>query len=158
MKITVNPYTLPVPKGSFSYLVRVEKNPQQWAEYVVDIESLPTAFCGIFDADYDPAVVRSDFYMVNFYPQESLFTGASPYGAFRKMKFSWHELKDFMTRGVGLAILDFKNKHAPHAIVAIPAREGLKRLYDEVLDENEQKIGYNYVRRYVDWGIYVIET
>lgn len=158
MKITVKPYTLPVATNSISYLARIEKTPHQWTEYVIDIVSLAEEFCGIFDEDYNPDTVRSNFYMVNFYPLDSLLTGAPLYDKHKAMRFTWDELKAFMTEGVGIAILDFVNRYAPHAVVAIPAREGLKRLYDEVLNENEQKLGYNYVRSYLEWGIYVIET
>lgn len=158
MDITVRPFILPVSTDSVCYLAKVEKQPGQWVEYVIDIEGLPDAFSPIFYDDYDPIVVREDFYFVNFYTLDSLLKGEHLYAPEKAMKYGWDELKQFMTEAVGVAVMDFVNKHAPHAVVAIPARPGLNKLYDQVLAENEQKLGYNYIRRYKEWGMYVIET
>jgi hypothetical protein len=158
MKITVQPFKLPMRTRNVCYIATVEKRVDKTEEYIIDIERLPSQFHEIFAGDYSPHTLQNDFYLFNFYTLEAVMTDSPLFSPGKEMNFSWLELKEFMLKAVGGAITDFVAKYAPQAVVAIPVRPGLGKLYDEVLSENEQNSGYHYVSKYREWGIYVIET
>ncbi|MBF7997467.1 hypothetical protein [Rahnella laticis] len=63
-----------------------------------------------------------------------------------------------MNDGLAEAVFDFIENNHFGAIVAIPINKGLSKMYNQVLSENEQELGYTYNQSYLEQRIHVIES
>ncbi|MEI2263953.1 hypothetical protein [Erwinia sp. CGal63] len=157
MKIAVSSIKPFTPSRNFCYLVRVDKAQGWWIEYIVDISPLsPHLYC-LFTERYDLRFVRQNFFMVSFYSLDALLGGKHLYEPEPRMRYSKDELQEMLLKGIGEAIAIFIQEHAPCVLIALPARPGLARIYDRLLNAQAMYSGYRYITHYKEDGIYVIE-
>ncbi len=159
MKIEVTPYDPPGKMDGLFYLVNVTKNTGEGKDYVVHLHLMQEELCAVFTDQHDISLVRNEFFMVDFFTLNALLADSiDKFGPDNSMRFNKDELQEFFTKGIGAAIYDFVVKHHPHAVIAVPIRPGLAILYDEILRDCAQNMGYYYNESYKEFGLYVIGT
>lgn len=159
MKIVVTPYVPPIRMDGLFYRVKVVKISGKSQYYVVHLHQMQEVLCTVFTDQYDIDIVRDKFFMVDYFTLDVLLSNdINKFGPDKSMQFSKDELQEFFTDGIGAAIHDFVVKQHPHAVVAVPVRAGLAVLYDEIMQDCTQRLGYTYNDSYKEFGLYVIET
>lgn len=157
MNITIRRYFPPGNNDGYFYQVRVVKCFAQQNTYVVNIKNLSVELQGVFADSYHRSLVKRYFYQVDFFPLNKLHDGYNRFGKDRLMQYTLAELREFLKAGIGATVLDFVTHTPSHAIVAIPTRQGLGRLYHEIMRDFAQVMGYQYNDSYRELAIYVVE-
>jgi len=158
LKINVNTYQPPGNLPGYFYLVDVTKASGEQNQYVVRIHHLPPGLQGIFTDQYHVNDIRHNFYLTDFFPLNKLHEVVDRFGKDASMNYTLDELYELLVAGIGSAIQHFVQHLHPHAIVAIPTRPGLGKLYDEIMREYSLSLGYHYNESWKEYSIYVLET
>ncbi|CAH0133550.1 MULTISPECIES: hypothetical protein [Rahnella] len=159
MNVTVNRYTPPGLVEGTHYLISIVKDVGVECKFVVEIVRLPEEMHPFFYDQYNADKIENDFYVVNFFDYVIFKQdeGVYRYTPVVNMKFTFKEMREFVNDGLAVAVFDYIENNNFGAIVAIPMDRGLSWMYNKVLRENEQNLGYNYNQSYMEQHIHVIE-
>jgi len=159
MNVTLNRY---IPQGRSDgnyYVISVVKDVVNKCKFVVEIIKLPEEMHAFFYDQYNAKKIKNDFLTVNFFDFKIFEQdeGVYRYTQIDHMHFTFMEIRQFVQDGLAEAVFDFIENNHFGTIVAIPMSKGLSRMYNKILKENEQKIGYTYNQSYMEQNIHVIE-
>lgn len=159
MNLTVNRYTPPGNIDGVHYLISIVKDEGLECKFVVEIAKLPEEMHPFFYDQYNPVTIENDFHVVEFYDYKIFEQDDEIYRftPIANMNFTFMELRKFVNDGLAEAVFDFIENNHFGAIVAIPINKGLSKMYNQVLSENEQELGYTYNQSYLEQRIHVIE-
>lgn len=159
MQISIKPWMTSLQRDSVGYLLTVDKDDGRNNEYVVEITRLHAALFPLFENDWPKAWLENGCWMVSFYTLDSLFSlqPSARYQPDRRMAFTRSELATFLLQGPGQVMMDFMRRQPQATLVAIAIREGLGRMYHQLLTRHAAQSGLIYNQTWTQEAVYVVE-